>query len=72
MTILFPQNFSWAILVYGWSSYFALILSYVNILSNVNITELLKVKMATRQPFLNCLLSKANQVIESMIVNDID
>ena len=43
--------------LYVWSSYFALILSCVNI------TKLLKFKMAARPPYQNCLLPKVNQVI---------
>ena len=42
---------------HGPSSYFALFLRCVNI------TKLLKFKMAARPPFLNCLLPKVNQVI---------
>ena len=45
--------------LYAWSSYFALILSYVK-----NITKLLKFKKATRPTFQNCLLPKGNQVID--------
>ena len=43
--------------LYAWSSYLALLLSYVNI------TKLLKFKIAAKQPFKNCLLPKVNQVI---------
>ena len=44
--------------LYAWSSYSALLLSCVNI------TKLLKFKMAARQSFYNCLLPKVNQVID--------
>ena len=61
--ILFLQNYitlSPYILfsMHAWSSYFALILS------SVNITKFLKFKIAARPPFLNCLLPRGNQVID--------
>ena len=58
--ILFLQNLSWVehFVLYAWSSYFALILSCVDI------TKILKFKMAARQPFKNCLLPKVIQVID--------
>ena len=43
--------------IYAWSSYFDLFLSCLNI------TNSLKFKMATRPPFLNCMLPKVIQVI---------
>ena len=46
------------VVLYAWSSYFALILSCLNI------KKLLKFKMTARQPFLNYLLPKVYQVID--------
>ena len=43
--------------LYSWCSYFALFMSYLNII------KLLKLKMTAKQPFWNCLFPKVNQVI---------
>ena len=45
------------IVLYAWSSFFALFLSYVNI------TKFLKFKMTAKRPFQNRLLPKVIQVI---------